>query len=76
MRWLRNMVPLHSGANTVDKEVDLEGPTLTKNIISDTMSQVLEAVVFVAPVILANDTRMGGSWHDQASSGEQQRDVL
>ncbi|KAF7543979.1 hypothetical protein G7Z17_g10308 [Cylindrodendrum hubeiense] len=54
-----NVVLIHAGTNNMDKEVDLdEAPTLMKNMITGIMSKAPEAVVFIAPIIWTNDTRM------------------
>ncbi|KAF4469589.1 chitinase [Fusarium albosuccineum] len=54
-----NIVLIHAGTNNMDMGVDLDqAPMLMKNMILGIMSAAPEAVVFVAPVIWANDTRM------------------
>ncbi|KAH7163459.1 SGNH hydrolase-type esterase domain-containing protein [Dactylonectria estremocensis] len=54
-----NVVLIHAGTNNMDKEVELNNSlALMENIIYGIMDEAPEAVVFVAPIIWANDTRM------------------
>ncbi|KAF5012466.1 hypothetical protein FDECE_1518 [Fusarium decemcellulare] len=57
-----NVVLIHAGTNNMDKEVDLDvAPELMKNIVNGVIENAPEAVVLVAPVIWANDTRMNAN---------------
>ncbi|KAH7171375.1 SGNH hydrolase-type esterase domain-containing protein [Dactylonectria macrodidyma] len=54
-----NVVLIHAGTNNMDKEVELNNSlTLMENMIYGIMDEAPEAVIFVAPIIWANDTRM------------------